>query len=135
MPPVRSPSVRLLSIVVDQVKLGAAGYGAHRIALTRSVTHAQHGHVDESLVSIALATAVETAVNIVLPTVLLASCAGQVLQAVGGFIALLGGATAIVAVQAIPVAGQAISTGAAVAWLGGWVAWTGSLIEAAEACD
>jgi hypothetical protein len=93
------------------------------------------GGEDESVIGIALASAVETAVDVFFPAELWASCTGQALPAVGGFTGLVAAGAGIVAVQAVPVVGQAIGTAGAVGWLGGWVAWTGSLIEAAEACQ
>jgi hypothetical protein len=113
----------------------ATAYSKGKVIATTIQDTEVEGVEDESVVSIALASAVETAVNVLLPAELWASCAGQALQAVGGFIGLVAGAAAIVAVEAVPLAGQAIATAAAVGWLGGWVAWTGALIEATEACQ
>lgn len=113
----------------------ATAYSKGTVVATTILDSEVEGVEDESVINIALASAVETAVDVFLPAELWASCTGQALQAVGGFIALTAAGAGIVAVQAVPGAGQAIGTAAAVGWLGGWVAWTGSLIEAAEACQ
>jgi hypothetical protein len=113
----------------------ATAYSKGKVIATTILDSEVEGVEDESVINVALASAVETAVDVVLPTELWASCAGQTLQAVGGFIGLVAAGAGLVAVGTIPVVGPVISTPVAVGWLGGWVAWTGSLIEAAEACQ